>query len=132
MKLSARIKKLKYSAKDRGLEVRLMDYEYENLLNLGCHYCGKDVLKENGYCLDRIDNDKGYTLFNCVACCKVCNRAKSTMSFGEFTDWISKAYFFQKSMFEKMSKSLDTTFNYKVEKELHKQLSTNKGICIKV
>ena len=86
MNIKTRISKLKSSAKSRGLAVNLMDYEYESLLSLGCHYCGKDVLEENGYCLDRIDSNKGYYLHNVVGCCKICNRAKSDMEFSQFVN----------------------------------------------
>lgn len=50
-----------------------------------CHYCGSYIAwakchtSKNGsaYNLDRKDNDLGYTVENCVVCCKRCNSAKS-------------------------------------------------------
>ncbi len=42
--------------------------------------------------IDRLDNSKGYTLDNCVPCCKVCNYAKHTMNKGEFLVWLQKVY----------------------------------------
>lgn len=130
MSIKRKIRNLKYSAKSRGLEVRLMDYEYENLLNLGCHYCGKNILEENGYCLDRIDSDKGYTLYNSVGCCKICNRAKFNMSFDQFVDWIEKAYKFQQNIMEMLKKD-NTDYNYKEEKDLHKLTKTDESFIIK-
>ena len=56
-----------------------------------CYYCGKypkatvrnyPVFAWNG--LDRIDNSAGYTLENCVSCCKDCNELKSNRSLDEF------------------------------------------------
>ena len=40
-----------------------------------CRYCGK-----NGGTLDRIDSSIGYTLSNCVPCCRTCNTMKWTLS----------------------------------------------------
>jgi len=42
--------------------------------------------------IDRVDNAIGYLTDNCVACCKVCNRAKLQMSKNEFFDHIKKIY----------------------------------------
>lgn len=56
-----------------------------------CHYCANAVKwyeyswtpdngikhKTCGYQLDRKDNNKGYSLENCVVCCKDCNTIKS-------------------------------------------------------
>lgn len=74
-------------AKIRGHTVELSFEDYLQFTKiLHCHYCKSllkwvpfDVIKNNGSChnLDRVDNDKGYTRDNCVACCARCNRAKS-------------------------------------------------------
>lgn len=119
--IKRRIYKLKYSAKKRGLKVRLMEYEYENLLNLGCHYCGKELVSESGYCLDRINSKKGYTLHNVVPCCKTCNMAKGTMDFNTFVDWIERAYFHQKAIFDKIKSMPNEDYSYKEEKDAHKE-----------
>jgi 5-methylcytosine-specific restriction endonuclease McrA len=37
--------------------------------------------------LDRVDNSRGYTVDNVVTCCATCNRAKGTMTAGEFLAW---------------------------------------------
>lgn len=67
-----------------------------------CYYCDispcskyrakgcRDVFIYNG--IDRKDNTVGYTLDNCVPCCKVCNIAKRTMTEQEFYEWISRLY----------------------------------------
>lgn len=70
-----------------------------------CHYCGRrdrNTLNEkskidglynvkgfkyNG--LDRKDNDVGYTEDNCVPCCLVCNRAKNSMGYNEFIEYLN-------------------------------------------
>lgn len=125
--IKSKISKLRASARRRGLKVRLMEYEYESLLNLGCHYCGKEVLSENGYCLDRLDSKKDYFLHNCVACCKKCNFAKGSMGFIEFIEWIQKAYKHQQQILETLKNLENTEYSYKQEKELHKLVKTEKN-----
>lgn len=48
------------------------------------------ILKCNG--IDRVDNKKGYTKENSVACCKDCNFAKYTMTEDSFYEWIKRVY----------------------------------------
>jgi hypothetical protein len=88
------------SAKVRNLKVSLNLKHYEDLLELGCMYCGSSLDKENGYCLDRIDNNLGYLDDNVTPCCKICNMAKSSKTVIDFVNWIEKAYNFQKSIFQ--------------------------------
>lgn len=42
--------------------------------------------------IDRVDNNKGYTLNNCVPCCKTCNQAKHRLSQEYFIEWVEKIY----------------------------------------
>jgi hypothetical protein len=49
--------------------------EFAELVNGPCEYCDHKVHNEvNG--IDRVDNEIGYILSNCVSCCKTCNRMK--------------------------------------------------------
>ena len=41
-----------------------------------CHYCGKLYAGKGGWQLDRKDTSKGYSVVNCVPCCKRCNFGK--------------------------------------------------------
>jgi hypothetical protein len=86
------------SAKTRGIKVKLNVKHYEELLQLGCMYCGIDLESQNGYCLDRIDNSKGYLDDNVTPCCKDCNMAKGTRSAEEFVSWIKRASEFQNEL----------------------------------
>lgn len=71
-----------------------------------CNYCGRvdrnnlsvrsrgksagwlvKDFKYNG--LDRLDNSKGYTEENCVPCCAICNRAKNSMGYNEFIEYLT-------------------------------------------
>ena len=55
-----------------------------------CSNCGSGDFVYNG--LDRVDNEKGYTIDNVVPCCKHCNYAKRNRSVEEFIDWIAQVY----------------------------------------
>lgn len=54
---------------------------------LNCHYCKSPITwakyypnkNGSGYNLDRKNNKKGYTVNNCVVCCKRCNAGKSNI-----------------------------------------------------
>jgi hypothetical protein len=53
-----------------------------------CYYCGIEPNPYNG--IDRVNNSKGYTIDNCVSCCKICNFSKRAMSKEDFLDLIKK------------------------------------------
>ncbi len=90
-------------AKDKGLPWELSDEDAFILFHGNCFYCGTPPLhayrvqgrtgafsppssKQNG--IDRFNNKEGYTHANAVSCCKICNRAKGTISGEEFLKWI--------------------------------------------
>jgi hypothetical protein len=91
----------KESAKKRNLSFDLTSEEFNKIVLSDCFYCGsspistvydrrnKDyTVKYNG--IDRVDNTKGYSVNNCVPCCKHCNFGKSTSTLEEFKAWINK------------------------------------------
>jgi len=92
----------KHNAEKRRLDFNLTEKQFEEITQQNCYYCGakpnntstgKRTFGDyiyNG--LDRVDNSKGYTIDNVVPCCKVCNRAKDTITLQEFQDWIEKIY----------------------------------------
>lgn len=62
--------------------------DYVNLLqNSICTYCGN---KANS--LDRINSKIGYTIENCVPCCKLCNTMKWDLSIQDFYSHIDKIH----------------------------------------
>jgi hypothetical protein len=67
---------LKGLAKRRKLEFNITKKDYFTLISYPCHYCQKSLLDETGGGLDRIDNDKGYTLDNVLSCCGTCNKIR--------------------------------------------------------
>lgn len=77
-------------ARDRGLSWDLIPEEFYFLAESSCHYCGVyDSNNRTGYLyngVDRIDNLLGYSIGNCVSCCRWCNRAKNTSTVEEFVE----------------------------------------------
>lgn len=83
----------KRGAKRRGYQFKLTKEEFKEIITQPCIYCGAVLVNEkkkkgsNGTFkytgIDRYDNTKGYTIDNCVPCCKVCNRIKTNMSIND-------------------------------------------------
>lgn len=95
----------KRGALKRKLEYELTVEQFSMLTKQNCFYCGVEPLQITGrgkYCninedyiyngIDRINNNIGYILDNCISCCKNCNYAKRSMKQKEFINWISKIY----------------------------------------
>jgi hypothetical protein len=77
------------SAKTRGLEIAKDDNSlntFKEYFNSPCDYCGVTPNMRNGELngLDRIQNDKGYTVPNVVPCCSPCNMMKGCMTIEHF------------------------------------------------
>lgn len=96
-------KTYKDNARKRKLVFKLTFEEFNRLIFANCFYCNQApklvkfsgqknrrdrFLSYNG--VDRIDNNVGYVGNNCVACCSICNSAKSDLTFEEFKSWIQK------------------------------------------
>jgi len=62
------------AAERRKLDWNISKEDYVWLASLPCFYCAVDFSPTtSGVGLDRLDNSKGYTLSNVVACCGACN-----------------------------------------------------------
>jgi len=72
---------LQAGAVRRGLAYELTREQFMTFWQKPCTYCG-DAIPTVG--LDRVENDKGYTLDNLVSCCAVCNSMKSSMTMAQF------------------------------------------------
>jgi hypothetical protein len=82
----------------RGYEFKLTKDEFKDITSKECFYCGIIPTYEcrnngkkskfygnyiyNG--IDRIDNNNGYNIENCIPCCFKCNKMKSTLKRDEF------------------------------------------------
>jgi 5-methylcytosine-specific restriction endonuclease McrA len=83
-------KDYKVGAKRRKRFFSLTENQFKILTKSNCYYCGSkpnQIFKHprsygeyiyNG--IDRIDNNKNYTIDNCVTCCKICNICKGKLS----------------------------------------------------
>jgi len=90
----------KSGASKRNLNFDLTFEEFQSLVTENCFYCevppsralkiSKKINYPEIFCngIDRINNDLGYFLENCVSCCIDCNRAKSNMTPKDFVTWI--------------------------------------------
>ncbi len=70
-----RWKSAQFHAKRRSLEWAIPLSEYLEYVKMRCHYCDGS-LPIRGTGLDRLDNDKGYTIQNVVPCCGSCNKIR--------------------------------------------------------
>lgn len=93
----------KRCAKKRNISFKLTEEQFREIIARPCCYCGsppsqlyRDRHRPEGDLIyngiDRQDNHLGYTKDNCVACCKICNRAKDTMGLSDFKEWISRIH----------------------------------------
>lgn len=93
----------------RDLAFELTREQFNELIRQNCTYCGVKpstllAAPHGGVCqnfsyngVDRKDNLLGYTVENSVACCKICNRAKSDFSYDEFIAWLDRIVTFRHS-----------------------------------
>lgn len=94
----------KRNAKMRGIKFKLTKKQFRDLTKQKCYYCGEEPHQIHNHTtskykgsytyngIDRIDNDKGYSINNCITACGVCNRMRRNMSQEEFLSHINKIY----------------------------------------
>jgi len=88
--LNTLIKRYKRDAKIRNIDYILTRTDFVSLTSADCFYCGakpSTVMKvPNSYGdytyngIDRVDNNIGYTINNCVPSCKECNSKKNAIT----------------------------------------------------
>lgn len=93
----------KYSAKIRNYEFNLEYDKFKDIISKNCFYCGSKPIetlksktinktdipvKHNG--IDRVNNQLGYSEFNSLPCCSICNIMKRNLSFDDFIEHVSK------------------------------------------
>lgn len=92
----------KKGAVSRGYDFELDITMFRELTSRHCFYCGippiqefKSLSKTGSYIyngIDRIDNSIGYTIGNCVPCCKSCNYLKGSRNRSEFLELVRRIY----------------------------------------
>lgn len=99
--------KYRKDAKRRGYSFELSREEVAEIIFANCSYCNRPpsnqqgkisakVTRSNGSRMgtakysgiDRMENDIGYVLWNCVPCCSTCNRAKHSLGYEEWMEWL--------------------------------------------
>lgn len=120
------------SAIEREYSMELQFDDFKDLVLSPCYYCKSSIEGEvNG--IDRVDNSKGYSKENCVACCQVCNRIKLIYHPGFFImkcKIISKIISIPEEFFDKWKEHYGRTTkqNYKTFKysaEIRRNLKVN-------
>lgn len=98
--LNTLFRNCKKSALERNYIFQLSLEEFKNIINQNCHYCSEspqnrsfstknnDSYIANG--IDRKDNHIGYILENCLPCCIICNRAKGSLPYQSFLNYLSR------------------------------------------
>jgi hypothetical protein len=79
--LNDRYSQYKSESKKRKISFELTKEQFSKYWQKDCYYCG-DKIETIG--LDRVDNEKEYTLDNIVSCCIFCNKTKWKYSKQEF------------------------------------------------
>lgn len=118
---------IKNGAKSRKIKYDLTKEYFLDLISKDCYYCSSKPKPWNTYYnrkkrkiitkgvtdewaeqqwvyingIDRINNEKGYEIGNCVACCHICNIMKQTLTEKEFLDHIERIYNHQRSNYGK-------------------------------
>lgn len=101
--------KYKRQAKNRTLKFELSKDDFRHLTSSNCYYCGIEPLQKcygkgrdtpeavarseyiyNG--VDRLYNEDGYNVLNCVPCCGLCNYRKHDNDRDEFIEWVNRVY----------------------------------------
>ena len=90
-------------SKRKMLEFHLSRDIFRQLLQSNCFYCNcppsnKSIRSNRSHGayiyngIDRVDNNLGYTIDNCVPCCSMCNRMKSVFSQKDFLEKVKDIY----------------------------------------
>ena len=86
------------NAKNRNREFNIPFNDFVRMTtNETCYYCGRLPIDIEHLGLDRLDNNIGYSIKNCVPCCFECNNFKLRKSEKEFLNIIRRIYLYQKS-----------------------------------
>ncbi len=102
------------NAKTRNLLFELTEAEFHELTQKDCFYCGakpangKDSKhpRNGAYIyngIDRLDNNEGYIMENCITACHACNYAKTNLSVEAFLEKVKEIRDWAKRLIRKQS-----------------------------
>lgn len=80
----------KSRANKKDLEFSISKTEFNNITNKSCYLCNKQTTSAHKNGIDRLDNEKGYTLSNIRSCCGNCNYIKRNNSYEELIEKCKK------------------------------------------
>lgn len=90
------------NAKKRGISWNLTREAFYAIALQRCHYCRRKAFQRKrrerpaSECvymgIDRKSNNRGYSVRNCVPCCKTCNFMKCSMGYMEFLHKVKKIH----------------------------------------
>lgn len=72
------------NARYKNIPFDLNITSFHNIAGERCYYCWRSDSDDHENGIDRIDNNKGYIISNCVACCSECNYMKGPMDIQDF------------------------------------------------
>lgn len=90
------------TSRKRGLVFELNSEEFRALVLGNCYYCGREPSRSIGRSrkgfsthgeiltngIDRMSNNIGYVLSNCISCCWKCNKLKGSRDTSVFLEWV--------------------------------------------
>jgi hypothetical protein len=90
-------------AKHRNISWNLELEDFSRIVKQNCHYCGIQPGHQRGLRgittlvngIGRMDSSGGYEPGNVVPCCSDCNRAKGTIPYQSFLNWVRRIARFQ-------------------------------------
>ena len=104
------------NAYSRGLLFTITENEFEKIIIQPCYYCNfYSKFRLNG--IDRIDNNKGYTINNSITSCKMCNIIKNTQHPIEFLEKVDAIISYIKHNKSNMDTLITKTNSYLSKKD---------------
>jgi hypothetical protein len=83
-------KEYKNRAKKKNTEFSLSLYDFTIIVTNTCYSCNIEFNGIDLFGVDRLDNNKGYTILNSRTCCWDCNRSKSNKSLTEYSSYLGR------------------------------------------
>lgn len=74
----------------KKIEFYLSVDEFYSLTSAQCYYCNQTSPNRDYVGIDRVDSNGNYAIDNCVPCCSICNRMKTTYTQDFFLSHILK------------------------------------------